>query len=217
MLPILYSFRRCPYAIRARMALNYSGVNVELREVILSNKPEAMLSASPKGTVPVLVLADKRVIDESRDIIVWALEMNDPDGWMLQKEKQGQEVTTRLTVELIEENDFSFKPWLDRYKYHERYPEHSMTYYRSKGEDFLKKCDAQLNITPFLFSDRVSMADIAIFPFVRQFALVDFDWFSQTAYRKLQIWLQAFLVSELFISVMQKHPPWIEGEDQQLS
>lgn len=202
--PILYSFRRCPYAIRARMALQYSGVDVELREVVLSQKPESMLSYSPKGTVPVLVLADATVIDESRDIILWALAVNDPDQWLLENNKEFLGVAETL----IDENDSSFKQSLDNYKYNERCLEHPADYYRAKGQAFLEKLEARLSVSKYLMSDRLSVADIAIFPFVRQFAFVDKVWFFQTPYKNLQIWLDDILQSALFEKIMRKYPPW---------
>ena len=202
--PILYSFRRCPYAMRARMAIAYSGVDVELREVLLSNKPKSMLECSPKGTVPVLVLPDKTVIDESRDIICWALSQNDPDEWGLANNSS----LMAIANELIDENDASFKQSLDQYKYHVSHPEHSAEFYREKGEVFLKKLNVRLSATTYLLGDKISIADIAIFPFVRQFAHVDREWFYQSSYTKLQDWLDDFLQSDLFEEVMQKHSMW---------
>ena len=202
MRPILYSFRRCPYAMRARLAIAYSGVDVELREVALSNKPQSMLDYSPKGTVPVLVLEDKTVIDESRDIIHWALSKNDPESWL---PKEGG---LTLAEELMDENDSSFKQALDKYKYHVRHPQQSVEDYRAQGEIFLKRLNDQLTETKYLLGDRVSIADIALFPFVRQFAHVDTEWFYQTSYSKLQVWLEGFLQSPLFAEVMQKYPLW---------
>jgi len=206
-LPTLYSFRRCPYAIRARMAIKYSGIRVALREVMLSRKPESMLAISPKGTVPVLVLPDGQVIDESRDIIFWALAMNDPDQWFPSNNEDAKNVVDQL----LDENDFSFKTYLDKYKYHERYPEHSMELYRTKGEAFLEQLEGRLLSTQYLLSDRISVADIAIFPFVRQFAHINKNWFYQTSYINLQAWLDRFLQSHLFSEIMHKYPPWEEG------
>ena len=206
-LPILYSFRRCPYAMRARMAIAYSGIDVELREVVLSNKPKSMLEYSPKGTVPVLVLPDEVVIDESRDIIRWALSMHDPDQWV----RDDHEWMT-AAKELVDENDTSFKQALDRYKYHVRYPEHSAEFYREKGEVFLERLNNKLSESEYLLGDDMSVADISIFPFVRQFAFVDKEWFDQAPYAKLQTWLNGMLQSSLFMDVMQKHAEWKDGE-----
>lgn len=192
--------------MRARLAVVCSGVDVELREVALSNKPQSMLDYSPKGTVPVLVLEDKTVIDESRDIIRWALSKNDPESWL---PKEGG--LTRAEM-LMDENDSSFKQALDKYKYHVRHPQQSAEDYRAQGEVFLKRLNDQLTETKYLLGDQVSVADIAIFPFVRQFAHVDTEWFYQTPYSKLQVWLEDFLQSALFAEVMQKCPLWEDAD-----
>ena len=204
MLPILYSFRRCPYAIRARMALAYSGFEVELREVWLRDKPDAMLEASPKGTVPVMVLADGTVLDESIDIIWWAVRQNDPDGWI-------QEELVEQTHALVDKNDFVFKKNLDKYKYWDRYPEHSKEHYRADCEVFLKKLENLLEKQRFLFSPELTLADVAVFPFIRQFAFADKPWFDQAPYPGLQAWLAFFIESPLFTNVMDKHAFWKES------
>ena len=208
-LPVLYSFRRCPYAMRARMAIRYAGLAIELREVVLSNKPASMLLYSPKGTVPVLVLPDGTVIDESIDIIRWALSMNDPDHWL-----NGYSEAQLLWLDqLVEENDFSFKLSLDKYKYAERFPEQSAAYYRAQGEIFLEKLEEILQANTFLAGDTMTVADVAVFPFVRQFAHVDKNWFYQTEYLKLQQWLDSILEMALFKDVMKKYKPWEEGAE----
>ncbi|WP_131670258.1 glutathione S-transferase [Pseudomonas parakoreensis] len=191
----LYSFRRCPYAMRARMALRYSGVAVEIVEVSLKAKPAAMLAISPKGTVPVLE-ADGRVIDESLEIMRWALAQHDPDDWLLGGDSR--------IAELIEANDQVFKVHLNRYKYAERYPEQPMEVYRAEGAVFLQRLDGLLEGRDYLLSDHLSLADVALLPFVRQFAHVDREWFAQTPYVRLQAWLQRFLESNLFTSIMKK-------------
>nr|WP_285903127.1 glutathione S-transferase [Alkalimarinus sediminis] len=206
-MPILYSFRRCPYAMRARMALSYSGVEVELREIVLKNKPAEMLAVSAKGTVPVLLLPDGRVIDESRDIIYWALAQHDPDDWLMQHNAELSEDT----VSLIDQNDGEFKGYLDRYKYADRYPEHSEAHYRLQGEQFLVGLDQRLQTQPFLSGNQLSVTDVAIMPFVRQFAHVDINWFRQTPYTALQVWLEQLLTSTLFNQIMQKYTPWESG------
>jgi glutathione S-transferase len=195
----LYSFRRCPYAMRARMALRYSGVAVNIVEVSLKAKPAEMLALSSKGTVPVLSV-DGQVIDESLAIMHWALAQNDPQDWLLKDAPAGQQ----LIAGLIEENDQVFKVHLNRYKYAERYPEQPMTVYRAEGEVFLRRLDELLEGRDYLLAEHPSLADVALMPFVRQFAHVDREWFGQTPYRRLQAWLQRFLESELFIGVMQK-------------
>lgn len=203
-LAILYSFRRCPYAMRARMALKYSGIQVNLREIDLKNKPQEMLTCSAKGTVPILELANGTVIDESRDIMFWALEKHDPEQWL------PIENTTSINLinSLLDDNDFVFKNWLDRYKYADRYPEQTAEHYRNQGEKFLTTLESRLSTHRFLVSDSLSISDIAIFPFIRQFAFVDSDWFEQSDYQYLQVWLNHFLQSTLFLSVMEKYPPW---------
>jgi glutathione S-transferase len=205
MLPVLYSFRRCPYAMRARMALQYSSINLELREVLLRDKPPSMLAISPKGTVPVLRLPDARVLDQSRDIMHWALAIADPQCWL-------NEELLEPVNELIDYNDNQFKTHLDHYKYWERFPAEPQVYYRAQGERFLHLLEEHLCRHRYLLADSISMADIALFPFIRQFAFVDKAWFDQAPYPKLQIWLQAFLESPLFLATMKKLPPWQEGD-----
>ncbi|WP_447802678.1 glutathione S-transferase [Pseudomonas serbica] len=195
----LYSFRRCPYAMRARMALRYCEVSVDIVEVSLKAKPVEMLALSSKGTVPVLDV-DAQVIDESLDIMRWAVARHDPQDWLLKDDPQGQ-----LAIEaLIEENDQHFKVHLNRYKYAERYPEQPMAFYRAEGEVFLRKLDELLEGRDYLLTDHPSLADVALMPFIRQFAHVDREWFAQTPYRRLQAWLQRFLESDLFTSIMKK-------------
>ncbi len=191
----LYSYRRCPYAMRARMALRYSGVPVDIIEVSLKAKPAEMLAISPKGTVPVLD-SGGRVIDESLEIMRWALAQNDPQGWLLDGDSR--------IAELIEANDHGFKVQLNCYKYAERYPEQPMEVYRAEGAVYLQKLEALLNDRDYLLTDHPSLADIALLPFVRQFAHVDREWFAQTPYIRLQAWLQRLLESELFTSIMKK-------------
>ena len=195
----LYSFRRCPYAMRARMALRYSGVAANIVEVSLKAKPAEMLALSSKGTVPVLSV-DGQVIDESLAIMYWALAQSDPQDWLLKDDPVGQQLIT----ELIEENDQVFKVHLNRYKYAERYPEQPMTVYRAEGEVFLRRLDELLEGRDYLLAEHPSLADVALMPFVRQFAHVDREWFGQSPYHRLQAWLQRFLESELFTDVMRK-------------
>jgi len=210
--PVLYSFRRCPYAMRARMALVCSGIRVELREVVLRDMPASLLACSPKATVPVLRLPDGRVIDESRDIIDWALAVNDPQQWL----PTGGEEARRALEQLIDDNDYSFKQHLDHYKYADRHPQHPASVYRSRGERFLQQLERCLQPHGWLLGERMSVADVAIFPFVRQFALVDKPWFDATPFPRLHDWLNTFLDSALFAAVMKKYPPWQEGDDMTL-
>ena len=200
-LPVLYSFRRCPYAIRARLALRQAGIEVELREVVLRDKPAEMLAISPKGTVPVLQLPDGRVIDESIDIMNWALGQKDPDGWLMQGEEDEQ-------AELIALNDAHFKPALDRYKYSERFPQKSAAEWRAAAEDWLAPLESLLSDRTYFFGNTPSLADAAIFPFVRQFAGVDTEAFERAPLPRMRNWLDAWLVSPLFAAVMTKHAPW---------
>jgi glutathione S-transferase len=208
-LPILYSFRRCPYAMRARMALAYAGIAVELREVLLRDKPQEMLAASPKGTVPVLVLPDGPVIDESVDIMLWALSRSDPDNWLAPPARGD-------AASWIGANDGDFKTWLDRYKYADRHPDHPPTWYRGQAAAHLARLDAVLADNRWLHGERRGLADAALFPFIRQFAMVDFAWFSGGPCSHLLRWLQAWLEDPLFLGVMHKYPRWQPGGAPQL-
>ncbi|CAG0952274.1 glutathione S-transferase [Methylophilaceae bacterium] len=204
MKPVLYSYRRCPYAMRARMALRYAGIEVEIREISLKDKPRHILQCSPKGTVPVLVLHDGTVVDESLDIMEWALAQHDPDGWRRD---------IGLAMPLITENDGSFKRALDRYKYAVRFPEQPAETYRKEGERFLATLEARLSGHRYLLGDVLHQADVAIFPFVRQFSMVDADWFAASAYPALRSWLHGLVDSELFTGAMQKYPAWVESPE----
>lgn len=237
--PILYSFRRCPYAMRARMAIAASGASVRLREILLRDKPEEMLAASPKGTVPVLVDGD-RVIDESLDVMLWALARHDPEVWLSSKDNA-----------FIAENDGPFKHHLDRYKYSTRYEDADAAEHRATGFEFLQKLEARLEknastlrdapiLHPeggrsprlegrkigapqdegvpagsvYLHGNQRGFTDIAIFPFVRQFRIADKDWFDAAPILNVQRWLKTLMESALFKSVMEKYPLWNEtGED----
>lgn len=206
--PLLYSFRRCPYAMRARLAIAGSELSVELREVVLKDKPAAMLEVSPKGTVPVLVTPAGRVVDESRDIMRWALRQSDPHNWLCSDEPD-----LLWQIEgLIQENDFVFKQHLDRYKYFERHPGHPQSYYREQCEVTLVKLERLLQQHAFLAGEHCSLADIAIFPFIRQFAHVDRHWFYAAPYPGLQRWLDHHLESALFAGIMKKYSQWQAGD-----
>lgn len=202
-LPILYSFRRCPYAMRARLAIAKSGQQVALREVVLRDKPEHMLEISPKGTVPVLLLPDGIVLEESLDVMKWALKENDPDGWL---EEMGED--------LIMENDTTFKKSLDTYKYFNRHPEHSQEHYREQGEMFLKKLEERLQSQLYLSGNEIKFVDAALLPFVRQFAFVDMEWFQGSEYQGVKRWLNDFLESDLFEKIMPKFEQWKPGDEQ---
>ena len=198
--PILYSFRRCPYAMRARLALAVSGTRYEVREISLRAKPAAMLTASAKGTVPVLVLPDGEVIDQSLDIMRWALTTCDPEGWL-----------ERDDASLISANDGSFKHDLDRYKYPDRHEADELMH-RERGLAFLGDLDARLSVSTFLGGPVRGMTDAAIVPFVRQFAGVDPDWFAAQHLPHLRRWLQGILASGLFQSIMVRAPLWNAGD-----
>jgi glutathione S-transferase len=202
-LPVLYTFRRCPYAIRARLSIAVSGVSVEYREIALRNKPQAMLLISPKGTVPVLQLVDGRVVDQSLDIMLWALALNDPQQWL-----QGEKLLPEAAKALIDTNDGPFKFWLDRYKYADRYPELPAEHYRQQAEEFLKNLERLLSEQQYLLGARLSIADIAIFPFIRQFAAIDEEWLAASDYVRLQRWLDELLRSDLFAEVMVRREVW---------
>ena len=211
MLPILYTFRRCPYAIRARMTLVYAGIDFEVREVLLRDKPASLVAVSPKGTVPVMCI-DSVVLEESLDIVNWALDQRDPDGW-----RNSDPSVMNQMAELVEACERDFKPRLDRYKYWDRHHDVSQEEHRRAAEEFIAVLEQQLSEQPgttdrFLFGDRLSWADVAVFPFVRQFAYVDRSWFDASAYCRVRDWLDALLESDLFRSIMQKHAPWREGE-----
>ena len=204
---ILYSFRRCPYAMRARMALRVSQFSYEHREIALKNKPAEMLRVSPKGTVPVLVLPDGRVLDESLDVMRFALAQSDPEGWVDASLKNAGSPTED---ELLLLNDGDFKRSLDHYKYHTRFPERSQQSYREEAEEVLRVFEEQLkkNNGVGLLAPNTRFVDIAIFPFVRQFSRVEPEWFEASPYPKLRAWLRAHEQSALFLSIMKKHPLW---------
>lgn len=197
-LPVLYSFRRCPYAMRARLALAASGVAVEIREILLRDKPAAFLAASPSATVPCLVTT-QGVIDESLDVMIWALRQHDPEGWLVMPE---------AGWEWIARADKPFKSALDRVKYASRFEPADVEAARAGAVRFLDALEAALDDWIF---DRPSLADYAILPFVRQFAHIDKPWFDAQPWPKLQAWLAAFLASPRFNAVMEKTPVWAAG------
>ena len=195
--PKLFTYRRCPYAIRSRLALYQAGIDYESIEISLKNKPGDFLALSPKGTVPVLVQSDGKIIEESLEIMLWALNINDREHWVLKNND--------LCQKLIFENDFHFKKNLDKYKYADRFPEHSKEYYRSQCEIFLNALEEKLQFKLYLIEDRISIADIAIFPFIRQFRLVDENWFLNSKYDALKKWLNGLINSCMFKEVMKKN------------
>jgi UPF0176 protein len=207
-LPILYSFRRCPYAMRARMAIKASGTQVELREVVLRDKPQALRDASPKATVPVLVLPDGAVIEQSFEIMQWALARSDPHGW-LGREDSGE---AERVAALVAVNDGPFKQLLDRYKYADRHPERSAARFRDEAVSlWLGPLNARIEHHGGVLRATTSLADAAVMPFVRQFAEVDRAWFDGSDLQPLRHWLDAMCASALFVEVMPKLPAWRPG------
>jgi len=237
-LPILYSFRRCPYAIRARLALKYCGAQYLHREILLKDKPKHMLKVSSKGTVPVLVLpadvscngftteelesnsgtANCQVIDESIEIMRWAMCENqsrhtaNSNEWIVCHPMSIEEINT-----LIEQNDFEFKSQVDKYKYSIRYPEHPQAFYLEQALPFLEKLEDILSNSPYLGGSQFRFSDAAILPFVRQFSMVEPKEFNALPLPKLQQWLVNSLESDLFLSVMHKFPQWKAQNPQRTS
>ena len=208
--PIFWSFRRCPYAMRARLALKSAGITVELREILLSDKPDDFLAASKSATVPVLELRDGRVIEESLDIMFWALqEAGDPAGWLSGWSERKQD-----TQAFLDELDGEFKIDLDRYKYASRYTADARSAaklantHRDKGRAFLTEVDARLAKEPFLNGVSAGLEDYAALPFVRQFRIANINWFDQQKWPALHDWLQTFLNSAAFADVMHKYSLW---------
>ena len=202
-LPVLYSFRRCPYAIRARLSIVASGQVCELREVLLRDKPQEMIALSPKGTVPVLLLPDGDVLEESLDIMKWAFSQNDPEEMMIFSGDKGQEFD-----QLVERNDSFFKYHLDRYKYANRYDGARGSDHRREGMTFIHELGKRLDGSAYLLGIEISAADLAILPFVRQFANTDRSWFDENAPQSVSHWLSEFLSSKRFLGVMEKYSPW---------
>lgn len=195
--PRLYTYRRCPYAIRSRLALYQANIDYESIEILLKEKSSEFLALSPKGTVPVLVDIDGAVIEESLEIMLWALNQHDPACWLLNDEHTSRK--------LIDENDLNFKKNLDRYKYADHFPEHSKEYYRAQCEIFLNVLNDKLQSNHYLMAERITFADVAIFPFIRQFSLVDETWFFNSKYEELKKWLNDFKNAEMFQEVMKKN------------
>lgn len=204
MLPILYSFRRCPFAIRARMAIFIADVKVEIREVNLSDKPLDMLALSCRGTVPLLQLSTGEIIEESLEIMTWALGKHDPARWL--GDHNG------VSRALVAENDSTFKQHLDRYKYWQRHPEQTQLQARREAELFVMNLEHLLDESEYFFGNSANLADIAIFPFIRQFSAVDPAWFETAPYPHLRSWLNRLLTDNVFMKSMQRNPPWRDGD-----
>ena len=201
--PILYSFRRCPYAMRARLALQTSGISVEIREIKLQNKPEDFLQSSPKGTVPVLILNSREILDESLDIIRWALKISDPKNWMAEGQLNQIEINKILTT-----LEHDFKQNLDKYKYPNRYTNVNKNLYRDKNLKFLNDLNDLLKKNKALNCSHLSIIDYAIFPFIRQFRNVDEHWFDSLDLAFLKKWLYQIIDSKQFSSIMKKYKLW---------
>ena len=199
--PILWSFRRCPYAMRARLTILYAGIKTDLRDILLKDKPAQMTTVSPKATVPVLDTGTK-VIDESRDIMLWALRQNDPENWLSQSDK---------AATLIDTNDGPFKQALDHTKYAVRFPDRDLGTDRAKAAAVLHDLNTRLGHHDNLLGHAPTMADTAIQPFVRQFANTDRDWFNAQDWPHLIRWLTAFEGSASFKAIMVKRPIWAPG------
>ena len=206
--PVFWSFRRCPYAMRARLAVFSAGIQVELREILLRDKPGAFLKVSPKGTVPVVELADGTVLEESRDVMQWALARNDPDGWL-----DVQHRDPEGTAVFLDALDGPFKTHLDRYKYASRFDPEAALKHREEGAAMLAEFDAKLAAQPGLSGTKNGLLDFATLPFVRQFRIPDPVWFDAQPWPHLHHWLQTFLESRQFASVMKKYAVWQEGYD----
>ena len=200
---VCYTFRRCPYAIRARMALDCAGIEPEYREIRFSDKPPQMLKVSPKGTVPVLVHDGGKVLEESWDIMRWALSHNDPENWLPDNPEEA-----KAADELVHTNDNRFKEFLDRYKYADRHPELTLEQHREQALWFLEELETRLATGDRLFGDRMTVADVAVFPFIRQFSMVEPQWFAQSPYPRIRNWLARILASGRFARVMAKRDLW---------
>ena len=187
------------------MAIHISGQKCEIREVLLRDKPPSMLEYSPKGTVPVLILQDGNVIDESLDVIDWALNLNDPDDWQRSKD-------TKKTKELIKINDGEFKYHLDRYKYSKRYDNEDPEFHRKKCLKFIESLNNELNNSKYIFDNNISYIDIVLLPFIRQFRIADMEWFDSLPYDNIKVWLSKFLDSFLLNIIMKKYDLWKEGD-----
>ncbi|SFN04740.1 glutathione S-transferase [Dokdonella immobilis] len=202
-LPVLYSFRRCPYAIRARMAIVESRTRVELREVLLADKPAALLACSPKATVPVLVCHAGAIIDESLDIMLWALRRNDPSDWL-----GGEAACLDAMLELVESCEAEFKPALDRYKYPQRYGDCDRELAKEQGIAYIDLLERRLAAGGWLFGRVPRLADFAIMPFVRQFAGVEPHWFEEQSWSRLRDWLRQLQTHAAFVQAMHRYRPW---------
>lgn len=212
-LPILYSLRNCPFAMRARLALFKAKQNVILRDVVLSNKPQAMLDASPKATVPVLVLKDNNVLEESLDIMLWAFNQADPHNFLHKNACENEENKNIEMMSLIAQFDEEFKTCLENYKCAKRYHESNLIECRQACEVHINNLEQRLTQHQFLISENESLADIALLPFIRQFARIERQWYLQSPYPHLKAWLNSYLQSAMFTKVMAKYPLWEKHQE----
>lgn len=217
-LPILYSLRHCPFAMRARLALYKSGLEVELRDVKLDNKPPAMLLASPKGTVPILVLPNDIVLDESLEVMLWSLASNDPENLLLASDDDTAPINQRQNqidalLKFIHPYDANFKGCLERYKCAKRYHESNLIECRQACEVYIQDLEARLSKHKYVFGEQESLADIAILPFIRQFAKVERRWYVSSTYSHVKRWLNDYLQTAMFNKVMADGPIWEQGKE----
>lgn len=208
--PILYSLQHCPYAMRARMALLMAKEDVLLRAIVTSDKPKEMLLVSAKGTVPVLILEDGSFIDESLEIMLWALKRNDPQGLL----KVSDPLMLAAMLKLIDECDGGYRANLTAYKHAKRFHIDTEVHLRSKCEVYIQKLEDRLANQSYFFGESLSLADLAILPFIRQFANTDKKWFRDTHYEKLSKWLSKQMGSKLFSKAMRKYPLWNESHEE---
>lgn len=215
-LPVLYSLRNCPYAMRARLAIYKSKLSIELRDVVLNNKPQEMITASPKATVPILVLNSSQVIDESLDVMLWALSENDPEDLLhCNAEKTQINMPTKLPeiLNLVHQFDQEFKTCLEQYKCAKRYHETNLAECRLACEVYIKDLEQRLSKHDYIIDDKESLADIALLPFIRQFAKVERQWYLQSPYSNVKQWLNRYLQSAMFTKVMVKYPLWSKDSE----
>lgn len=208
-LPILYSLRHCPFAMRARLAIFKSKKPVELRDVKLTNKPLAMLEASPKGTVPILVVSPTQVIDESLDVMLWSLKQSDPDNLLRSTKNESNELA--LLLAFVDVFDREFKPCIEEYKCAKRYHENNLVECRQACEVYIQDLEKRLSQHAYIWDEDESLIDLAIFPFIRQFAKVERQWYVQSPYPNVKRWLNKYLQSAMFNKVMAPLPIWVEG------
>lgn len=208
--PILYSLQHCPYAMRARMALLMAKQEVLLRNIVTKDKPSEMLEISPKGTVPVLLFPDGTIIDESLEIMIWALNKNDPSDLLYH---DLPDLYPQM-LKLINHSDNDFRTNLSAYKKSKRYHMPEETELRTKCEEFIQELELSLESTDFLFGDKISLADLAILPFIRQFANTDKKWFRCAGYPRVSLWLANLMQSLLFTKAMRKYPLWLENREE---